>query len=51
MEQRIRLLIADDRQRSRDRLWALLATCPKVEVVGEAATLSPPPRPTIPQTD
>ncbi len=37
MEQRIRLLIADDRQRSRDGLRAFLATCPKVEVVGEAA--------------
>ncbi len=37
MEQRIRLLIADDRPRSRDGLRALLATCSKVEVVGEAA--------------
>ncbi len=37
MEQRIRLLIADDQPRSRDGLRALLATCSAVEVVGEAA--------------
>ena len=32
-----RVLIADDRARSRDGLRVLLATCPEVEVVGEAA--------------
>ncbi len=37
MEQRIRLVIADDRPRSRDGLRALLATWPKIEVIGEAA--------------
>ena len=37
MEQRIQVLIADDRPRSRDGLKALLATWPEVEVVGEAA--------------
>ena len=37
MKQRIRVLIADDRPRSRDGLKALLATWPEVEVVGEAA--------------
>jgi len=37
MEQRIRVLIADDRSRSRDGLRALLITCAGVEVVGEAA--------------
>ena len=37
MEQRIRVLIADDGPRSRDGLRALLATWPEVEVVGEAA--------------
>jgi len=36
MEQRIQVLIVDDRPRSRDGLRALLATCPEVEVVGEA---------------
>ena len=36
MEQKIRLLIADDRPHSRDGLRALMATWPKVEVVGEA---------------
>ena len=33
----MRVLIADDRPRSRDGLRALLATWPGVEVVGEAA--------------
>jgi DNA-binding NarL/FixJ family response regulator len=33
----MRVLIADDRSRSRDGLRALLATWPEVEVVGEAA--------------
>lgn len=37
MEQRIRVLIADDSPRSRDGLRALLATWLEVEVVGEAA--------------
>jgi DNA-binding NarL/FixJ family response regulator len=37
MEQRIRVLLTDDRPRSRRGLRALLATCPEVEVVGEAA--------------
>jgi DNA-binding NarL/FixJ family response regulator len=32
----MRVLIADDRSRSRDGLRALLATWPEVEVVGEA---------------
>jgi len=36
VEQRIQVLIVDDRSRSRDGLQALLATCPEVEVVGEA---------------
>lgn len=36
MKQPIRLLIADDRSQSRDGLRALLATCHRVEVVGEA---------------
>jgi CheY-like chemotaxis protein len=35
-EQRIQVLIADDRPRSRDGLKALLATWPELEVVGEA---------------
>lgn len=35
MEQKIRVLIADDRPHSRDGLRALMATWPKVEVVGE----------------
>jgi DNA-binding NarL/FixJ family response regulator len=33
----MRVLIADDRSRSRDGLRALLTTWPEVEVVGEAA--------------
>jgi DNA-binding NarL/FixJ family response regulator len=37
MEQRIRVLVADDSPRSRDGLRALLATWPEVDVVGEAA--------------
>jgi DNA-binding NarL/FixJ family response regulator len=37
MEQRIRVLIADDRPRSRDGLRALLAIWPTVEVICEAA--------------
>jgi DNA-binding NarL/FixJ family response regulator len=37
MEQCTRVLIADDRPRSRDGLKALLFTWPEVEVVGEAA--------------
>jgi DNA-binding NarL/FixJ family response regulator len=37
MEQKIRVLIADDRPHSRDGLRALAATWPKVEVVGEAS--------------
>jgi len=37
MEQCTRVLIADDRPRSRDGLKALLLTWPEVEVVGEAA--------------
>ncbi len=36
MEQKIRVLIADDRPHSRDGLRALMATWPDVEVVGEA---------------
>jgi len=36
MEQTTRVLIADDRPRSRAGLRALLTTCPWVEVVGEA---------------
>jgi DNA-binding NarL/FixJ family response regulator len=36
MEQPIRVLLTDDRPRSRRGLRALLATCPDVEVVGEA---------------
>ena len=36
MEQKIRLLIADDRLPSRDGLRALAATWPQVEVAGEA---------------
>ena len=36
MEQPTRVLIADDRPRSRDGLKAMLATWPEVEVVGEA---------------
>lgn len=36
MEQRVQVLIVDDRPRSRDGLRALLATCEQVEVVGEA---------------
>jgi DNA-binding NarL/FixJ family response regulator len=37
MTMHTRVLIADDRPRSRDGLRALLATCAGVEVVGEAA--------------
>ena len=37
MKQRIRVLIADDRPRSRDGLKALLVTQPEVEIVDEAA--------------
>jgi DNA-binding NarL/FixJ family response regulator len=36
MEQKIRVLIADDRPHSRDGLRALIAMWPNVEVVGEA---------------
>ena len=36
VEQRMRVLIADDSSRSRDGLKALLATSPEIEVVGEA---------------
>lgn len=36
MVQRIRVLIADDRSRSRKGLRALLSTSPQLEVVGEA---------------
>jgi len=35
-ERRIRVLIVDDRSRSRDGLRALLSTWPQVEVIGEA---------------
>ena len=37
MEQRVRVLIADDRPRARDGLRALLGTWPEVDVIGEAA--------------
>jgi len=37
MKQRIRVLIADDRPRSRNGLKALLVTQPEIEMVGEAA--------------
>jgi YesN/AraC family two-component response regulator len=37
MAQHIRVIIADDRPRSREGLRALLATCPEIEIVGEAA--------------
>jgi len=37
MEQRIRVLLADDRPHSRKGLRALLATWAEVEVIGEAA--------------
>ncbi|HEX2922986.1 MAG TPA: response regulator transcription factor [Chloroflexota bacterium] len=37
MDKRIRVLIADDRPRSRSGLRALLATWPDIEVVGDAA--------------
>lgn len=37
IKQPTRVLIADDRPRSRDGLKVLLATWPEVEVVGEAA--------------
>ena len=36
MERRVQVLIADDDARARQGLRALLATCPEVEVVGEA---------------
>lgn len=36
MTQRVRVLIADDRPRSREGLRALLATSPNIEVIGEA---------------
>lgn len=34
---RVRVLITDDRPRSRDGLRALLSTCPGYEVIGQAA--------------
>ena len=37
MKSRIRVLIADDRPRSRTGLRALLSLRPEVEIVGEAA--------------
>jgi DNA-binding NarL/FixJ family response regulator len=37
MNRRIRVLIADDQQPTRQGLSALLALCPEVELVGEAA--------------
>lgn len=37
MERRIRVLIADDLSDTRNGLLALLATCPEIEVIGEAA--------------
>ncbi|HEY42861.1 MAG TPA: response regulator transcription factor [Anaerolineae bacterium] len=37
MQEKLRVLIADDRSRSRLGLKALLATCPEVEVIAEAA--------------
>ena len=37
MQHSMRVLIADDRSRSRDGLRALLATWPEVEVIGKAA--------------
>lgn len=37
MEQRIRVLIADDQQSTRQGLSALLTLCPEMELVGEAA--------------
>ncbi len=36
MEERIRLLIADDRPRSRNGMRALLTTWPRFDIVGEA---------------
>jgi DNA-binding NarL/FixJ family response regulator len=36
MKQRVRVLLTDDRLRSRNGLKALLATWPQVEVIGEA---------------
>jgi DNA-binding NarL/FixJ family response regulator len=36
MERRTRVLIGDDKVRSRDGLRALLATWPEIEVIGEA---------------
>lgn len=37
MEQRIRVLVADDQQPARQGLIALLTLCPEIELVGEAA--------------
>ena len=37
MNQRVRVLIADDQQPARQGLKALLTQCPEVEIVGEAA--------------
>jgi DNA-binding NarL/FixJ family response regulator len=37
MKQRIRVLIADDQQPTRQGLSALLTLCPEIELVGEAA--------------
>lgn len=37
MKQRVRVLIADDRELARQGLNALLMQCPEVEIVGEAA--------------
>ena len=37
MNSRIRVLIADDRPRSRNGLRALLSLRPEIEIVGEAA--------------
>jgi DNA-binding NarL/FixJ family response regulator len=37
MRQHIRVLIADDRPKSRDGLRALLAIWPEIEVIGEAS--------------
>jgi DNA-binding NarL/FixJ family response regulator len=37
MGRQLRVLVADDQPRARHGLRSLLATCPQVEVVGEAA--------------
>jgi DNA-binding NarL/FixJ family response regulator len=37
MERRVRVLIADDQMPTRDGLRTLLALCPQISVVGEAA--------------